>query len=450
MFYLNPKYDFVNRFYQLALTNVVSNIMIPLAGLISVAFLGHLGEIRHLAGVALASILFNYIYIVLSFLRMGTNGLTAQAVGEDNREEVLRVGLRNGLLALLFGVVLLILQYQIRELWFAIVSATPEVKASGIDYFNARIWGAPAVLFNSVLIGWLLGREMSGKVLLMSVVCNIANVAFDYLYIVRWEWASTGAGLSQALSQYLMLLVGLVLASKHIEIKELQMAFRQLWDGLAFKSALTLNGHIFIRSLANMTTWAAFTNVSTVMGTMVFTENALLLQIILLSVFFVQGISFATETLTGKFQGQAAKNKFIPLLQVSVGSSLSVALSIAGVSILFPETVFGLLSDHTEVIQPIKLYVPWLIIVLGCEATNTILDGYYVGLGEGKPIRNSTLCGALFGFAPLGFWAWQAHNNHILWLAMSVFMTAKVVAISVQVPRTLQKNTNTEAITSFD
>lgn len=442
------QYHFLDRFFRLAIANVVSNIIVPLSGLISVAFLGHLEEIRHLAGVALATILFDYIYFLFNFLRMGTTGVTAQAVGREDREEMLRVLLRNGLVALGLGAAILMLQYPIRELWFAIVSATPEVKASGIDYFNVRIWGAPAVLLNWVIIGWLLGREMSGKVLLMSVVGNGANVAFDYLYIVRWEWASTGAGISQALSQYLMLLVGLVLASQDIQFKELQTAFQQLWDWLAFKSAFTLNGNIFVRSLANMTTWAAFGNLSAVMGTMVLAENALLLQIMLLSIFLVEGIGFATETLTGNFKGQTANDEFIPLLQVTVGSSLSVGLCIAAACILFPETVFGLLSDHTEIIEPIKVYVPWLIIVLGCQAIASTLDGYFGGLAEGKPIRNASLYGALLGFAPLAVWAWQAHSNQILWLAMSGFMVTKMVAIAIQVPRTLQNDT--EAIASVD
>ena len=445
---LPSQYDFFARFFRLAIANVVSNIMVPLSGLISVAFLGHLDAIHHLAGVALAGILFNYIYFLFTFLRMGTTGVTAQAVGRDDQEEMLRVGLRNGLVALGLGMAILILQYPIRELWFAIVSATPEVKASGIDYFNARIWGAPAVLLNWVIVGWLLGREMSGKVLLMSVVGNGANVAFDYLYIVRWEWASTGAGISQALSQYLMLLVGLVLASQDIQFKELQTAFQQLWDWLAFKSAFTLNGNIFVRSLANMTTWAAFINISAVMGTTVLAENALLFQIVCFSVFFVEGIGFAMETLAGNFKGQMANDQFIPLLQVSVGTSLSVGLSIAGACILFPENIFGLLSDHTEVIEPIKLYVPWLILVLGCQATASILDGYFAGLAEGEPIRNANLYGALLGFAPLAGWAWLAHSNQILWLALSGFMATKMVAIAIQVPRTLQHDT--EAIASLN
>ena len=140
------QYDFLPRFYRLAIANILSNLMIPLAGLISVAFLGHLQEIDALAGVCIANILFNLVYLILEFLRMGTTGLTAQAVGADDQEAALLVGLRNGLIALGLGIVLLILQYPLREVGFSLLSADIDVKAAGIDYFNARIWGAPAVL----------------------------------------------------------------------------------------------------------------------------------------------------------------------------------------------------------------------------------------------------------------------------------------------------------------
>jgi MATE family multidrug resistance protein len=166
------QYDFLPRFLRLAFINVTSSITEPLAGIISLAFLGHLTSIDHLAGVTLSTTLFNYTYCIVYFLRMGTTEVTAQAVGRDDTEEMLLVVLRNGLIALGIGGLLLLLQYPLQQFWFGIMSATPFVKASGIDYFNARIWGAPAVVVNFVLIGWFLGREMSGVVLLMTLVGN--------------------------------------------------------------------------------------------------------------------------------------------------------------------------------------------------------------------------------------------------------------------------------------
>ncbi|MEM9162699.1 MAG: MATE family efflux transporter, partial [Cyanobacteria bacterium P01_F01_bin.4] len=142
---------------RLAIANILSNLMVPLAGIVDTAFLGHLADIRHLAGVALATVIFNFIYWSFGFLRMGTTGLTAQAVGRQDRTEIWLIGLRGGLLALGFGLVLILLQVPLRELGFALLQADADVLASGREFYNARIWGAPAVLLNYVLLGWFLG-----------------------------------------------------------------------------------------------------------------------------------------------------------------------------------------------------------------------------------------------------------------------------------------------------
>ncbi|CCQ62890.1 MATE family efflux transporter [Crocosphaera watsonii] len=151
---------FLPRFYRLASVSVLSNLMVPLAGLCDTAFLGHLEDIRYLAGVILGSILFDYLYRVLKFIRSGTNTITAEAVGREDEEGILLAILRSGLIALIIAFTILILQYPIEKIGFTILSGSPEIEVSGIDYFSARIWGAPAVLLNFVFIGWFLGREM--------------------------------------------------------------------------------------------------------------------------------------------------------------------------------------------------------------------------------------------------------------------------------------------------
>ena len=178
--------DHQKRFWQLALVNVISNLMVPLASLVDVAFLGHLTEIRHLAGVAIATVLFNYIYWTFGFLRMGTTGLTAQARGRGDTQVEILILLRNSAIALVIGTIILCLQQPLREIGFNLLQADPEVLQAGRAYYNALIWGAPATLINFVLFGWFLGREQGKGVLLMSLVNNGANIALDYLFVVRW------------------------------------------------------------------------------------------------------------------------------------------------------------------------------------------------------------------------------------------------------------------------
>ncbi|HEY9831653.1 MAG TPA: guanitoxin biosynthesis MATE family efflux transporter GntT, partial [Stenomitos sp.] len=432
------RYDFIPRFFRLASVNILSNLMVPLAGLISVAFLGHLGDIRHLAGVTLSTVLFNYIYRTLGFLRMSTTGMTAQAVGREDEEEVLLTGLRNGILALGLGIMILILQYPLQEMGFALLSATADVKASGQAYYDARIWAAPATLLNFVLIGWFLGREHSGKVLVLSAVGNAANILLDYLLIVRLGWESAGAGFATAVSQYLMLLIGIIFICRELRWKEIRAVAGQLFDLSALKDALALNRDIFIRTFAFLSTFSIFTNLSSAMGTMMLTENALLLQVVTLAIYFIDGLAFATESLAGIFRGKEDQTQLTSLVGISGGTGLVLGLSLALVFVLFPQPLFGLLTNHAEVIDSLDHYVSWLLPILGFGSIAFILDGYFLGLAEGPTIRSAALTATLLGFAPSAIAAWLFHSSHLLWLAMSLFMVARVITLGVQLPRTLK------------
>lgn len=439
----NPE-QFRDRFFRLAIVNIVSNLMVPIAGLVDVAFLGHLAEIRHLAGVALATVLFNYIYWTFGFLRMGTTGTTAQAMGRADKEEVLLTFLRNGVLALGIGLLILILQYPLRELGFTLLSATPEVKTSGIAYYNAMIKGAPATLFNFVLIGWFLGREQGGKVLLLSAIGNGANVVLNYLFVVRWGWESAGAGLGTAMSQYIMLLVGLILIYREHWFGQVQAIAnntpsglaKRLLDPSALQVSFALNKDILVRTFALVSTFALFTNLSSSLGTVVLATNTLLLQVITLAAYFIDGLAFATESFAGLFRGQGATQQLMPLVKLAGGTSLVLGFIFAIVFNLFSNALFGLLTNHQNVINHISSYVGWLLPVLGFGSIAYMLDGYFLGLTEGRILRNAAIISALVGFAPVALLAWRLQNAQLLWLALSLFMVGRAVTLGINVSRT--------------
>ncbi len=434
------EYDLLLRFFRLAIANVLSNIMVPLASTLSVIFLGHLSEIHHLAGVALAGNLISNLYLVLAFLRTGTTGVTAIAVGRDDREAVLLVGLRNGIIALVLGVAIVLLQYPLGKFGFALFSTAPEVKASAIAYFNAQVWGAPAVLLNFVLIGWFLGQEKNGLVVLLSFVGNAVNIALDYLLIVRWGWETTGAGLSVAISQYLALLVGLIYLCKQIQWQEVRTIAGQIWDTSAIKSTFTLNANIFVSYFLILFAFVIFDYQGARMGTITYAENALLLQVYVLSTYFIEGLGFGTETLTGNFKGKGANEQLVPLVGIAVVTSLLVALSFGGVCVLFPQTVFGLFTNHTEVTEHINIYVPWLLLVLVHASIAWALEGYFLGLAEGHTLRNASLAATLVGFAPTAFAAFLFHSNHLLWLALSLFTATRMLVLAVQLLKTFRSD----------
>ncbi|MCF4967976.1 guanitoxin biosynthesis MATE family efflux transporter GntT [Nostoc sp. CMAA1605] len=432
------QYDFLPRFYKMASINVLSNMMVPLAGIVDIAFLGHLADIRHLAGVILATILFDYLYRVLKFLRSSVNALTAQSVGMDDHKTILLVGMRSALIALGLGLVILLLQYPIQKLGFWILSGSPEIESSGTDYFYARIWAAPAVLLNFVLIGWFTGREKNSWVLLISLIGNGSNVLLDYLMIVQWGWESMGAGLATAISQYLALLTGLVGVCFTIEWSKLRAALEEVFDWLALKDTVVLKTNILVRFLILISTYAIFTNLSATMGTITLAENGLLLQIAILSQFTIQGVGLTTQTLTGNFQGKGTTEKMLPLLTISVITSLFISLGFAIAAVIFPDTIFGILTSHTEVNEHISSYAIWLLPLLALTAIAFMLEGYFIGLKEGATIRNAVLLAFGFGFAPLAATAWYLQNNHLLWVSLIAYMSIMIVVLGLKLPKTLE------------
>lgn len=429
---------FLPQFTRLAIVNILSNLMVPLAGLLDVAFLGHLADIHHLAGVALATVLVNYLYWTFGFLRMGTTGPTAQAVGRNDSHVVLLIGLRNGCLALCIGLLIFVMQQPLGRLGFSLLSADANVKASGIAYYDALIWGAPATLLNYVLIGWFLGRGQSSKVLLLSAVGNGAKVLLDYLLIVQWGWLSVGAGYATAWSQFLMMAIGLWVVVWEFGFKPIAVEWQALLNPVALKIAFLLNSEILVRSFALISTFALFTNLSSVLGTEVLTTNAVLLEVVTFAAFFIDGLAFATESWTGVLHGRGTTKGLVRLLWVSGIASLGLGIGVAIAFIIAPVPLFSLLTNHRNIVHHLQQYVIWLLPVLGFGSIAYMLDGYFLGLTSGRVLRNAAILALLIGFAPMAAIAFYTRSNHLLWLSLALFMGARVVTLGTQVSRTLQ------------
>jgi multidrug resistance protein, MATE family len=430
---------FLPQFTRLAIVNILSNLMVPLAGLLDVAFLGHLADIHHLAGVALATVLVNYLYWTFGFLRMGTTGPTAQAVGRNDFNAVLLIGLRNGCLALGIGLLILVMQQPVGHLGFSLLSADANVKAPGIAYYHALVWGAPATLLNYVLIGWFLGRGQSGKVLLLSVVGNGAKVLLDYWLIVQWGWLSMGAGYATAGSQFLMMAIGVLTVGWEFGVKPMGVRWQELLNPIALKTAFLLNSEILVRSFALISTFALFTNLSSVLGTEVLTTNAVLLEVVTFAAFFIDGLAFATESWAGVLHGRGTIAGLVRLLWVSGIASLGLGVGVAIAFIVTPVTLFSLLTNHGDVVNHLRQYVIWLLPVLGFGSIAYLLDGYFLGLTSGRILRNAAITALLVGFAPMAAIAFYYRSNHLLWLSLALFMGVRVITLGIQVPRTLQK-----------
>lgn len=428
------QYDFLNRFLKTASVNIVSNITIPLSGAVSVAFLGHLSNISYLEGVALGAIVFNFLYESCSFIKSGTTVITSQAVGRNDREAMLLAGIQNVLMAFALGLMILLLQYPLKQLSFLLLSATTDVKIASIAYFNSGIWGAPAVLSNLALMGWLLGREQNHKVLLLTIIGNVTNIAFSYLYIVLWDWSSMGAGLSQVISQYLILLVGLLMISCEVSLKEVGALMGKAVDFFVFRITLNLNRNLSVRAIVIVSIFVLFNTFSSTLEIDMLAENVLLLQIVAISMYMCDGVEYATVSLIGHFQGQGATHKFMPLLQIALTTNLAITLIVGLVTIFFSDPIFHLFTSHSELIETTKFYLPWTLLVIVCSSISYTLDGYFSGLGEAIAIRNTYLVSGLLGVILLFLATFYFHSNHFLWLALFIFMLSCILILGIQIP----------------
>ena len=424
--------NFRPRFVQFTIVNIFSDIIVPLAGLIDTTFLGHLPNVHHLAGVSLASVIFNYLYWSCLFLYVGTTGLTAQALGRGDRHQVLLVLLRNCFIALVLGVLILLLQNSLQKIGFHLLAGIPEVKALGQKYFQGRIWDAPPTLINMVLMGWFVAQQQENKILVMSLVVGGTNILLDYLLIVNWRWGSFGAGVATAASQYLTLVVGIIfLPWKNIRAL-IPRIYQQIFQLQELKTVFQLKGNFFIATVISILTYVILIDLSATFGTLILVGNSLIFQIVSMSTNILGGLASTTQVLVGSYYGAGVNQKLLPILKFSLLIGLSLVVPIGSIFILFPEQIFGLLTNHSEVISVVSNQVFWLLPLLTSMSIAHVLDGYFNGLNNSLVVLRSRAV-SLVGFLLVAFIAWQLNSSALLWLAFLLFIATRAVILGIKV-----------------
>lgn len=417
----------VRRFVRLSTWNILANVTVPLVGLVDAAMLGHLDEIRFLAGVALGAIVFDYVFWTFGFLRMATTGLVAQAVGRRDEEEMQRILQRSIFIALIAGFAVLALRGPLGDLAFTLFSGDPGTESAGRDYYDARVLGAPAALVNFVFLGWFLGREESRVAMVMTVVANVANLALDAWFILGLGWAARGAGLATMASQYLMLAVALAFYWRRRHGADWNL--RRILHFERFRAMFGLQRDILVRTLCLVSAFAVFTDFSARLGTETLAANALLLKIVTLAAFFIDGAAFAVESLAGIFHGEGDRRRLRRLVRLSLQAGLFFATLFAGVMVVAPRLVLGTLTVHADVIALGASYRFWLVPVLLFGSMAYIYDGLFLGLTAGRALRNAMLASAGVVFLPAALTALHFESADALWAALAAFMVARVVTL---------------------
>ncbi len=411
------------QFGRLAAVNILANVTVPLAGLVDIAMLGRLDDIRFLAGVALGSVVFDYIYWNAGFLRMATTGATAQAVGRGDAVASVQVLHRTLALALAAGFFLILLRDPIGDLALEVLVGAPDVETEARAYYDARMLGAPATLLGLVFLGWYLGRAESQIALLLTVVANVANIVLNYVFIMRLDLAAQGAGLATALSQYLLLGVALICYRSRVQRES--WSGSTLFDRPAIFGLLRLHRDLLLRTLCLTTVFALFTNISAAMGTVWLAANTLLLRVVTTAAFLVDGVAYATESLTGILYGRGDESALAALLAKAKRVGLFFASVVLMVVLFVPDLFFGLLTSHEPVVATAVAFRWWLLPILLLGSLAYIYDGYFLGLTAAITLRNAMAISFGF-FLPLAALAVAWNNAHVLWASLATFMAVRV------------------------
>ncbi len=415
--------DLHRRFVRLTVLNILANLTIPLVGLVDTGMLGHLPDLRFLAGVALASVVFDFLFWSLNFLRMATTGTTAQSRGREDRGSEYRGLYRALILGVLLATTVVTLQEPIRRAAFALLAVPQELLGPASDYFGTRIWSAPAVLVNFAFLGWFLGREQSGCALVMTLVANLGNVGLNYLFIVHLGWAAYGAGLATTLSQILMTLVAVVLFLRQGSPVSWQWA--RLLDREQLTALMRLNRDILLRTLCLTLTFALFTALSGRLGEDELVTNTILQRLLVFAAYFIDGAAFAVESLAGIFFGAGDRPRLRRLVRLGLVTAQGLGASFLLLLLLFPNPIFHLLTSHESILLLCRHYGWWLFPVLLLGAPAFLFDGLFLGLTSGRLLRNAMIVATLVGFVPLATLALARGDNHLLWAALTLWMASR-------------------------
>lgn len=415
----------INRqILHIAIPSIISNITVPLLGLVDVTIVGHLGSASYIGAIAVGGMLFNMIYWIFGFLRMGTGGLTAQAHGQHNTQEGTRILLRSLSVSLLLALVLLVLQYPIRLIAFMLIDASPEVQELATRYFHICIWGAPATLGLYSFTGWFIGMQNSRYPMYIAITQNIVNIAASLFFVFVLHMKVEGVALGTLIAQYAGVIMAYLLCISHYHPFRQQVQRMQLFERNAMKRFFLVNRDIFLRTLCLVAVTVFFTSTGATYGDVVLAVNALLMQLFTLFSYIMDGFAYAGEALSGKYTGSNDKIRLHQTVRNLFGWGSAMALLFTLTYLWEGQDFLQLLTNDTEVIAASGTYLLWTVAIPFCGFSAFILDGICIGTTSTRIMLKSmaTASALFFGVYFLCSGSW---GNHALWMAFLVYLAVR-------------------------
>lgn len=430
----------VNRhILQIAIPSIISNITVPLLGLIDVTIVGHLGSPAYIGAIAVGGMLFNIIYWIFGFLRMGTSGMTSQAYGQHNTDEIVRLLIRSVGVGLFIALCLLLLQYPIRQLAFALIRTTPEIEQLATEYFYICIWGAPATLGLYGFTGWFIGMQNSRFPMYIAITQNIVNITaslcFVYLMGMKVEGVATGT----LIAQYAGFLMAIVLYMRRYN----KMSGRQIvWKDVIQRQAMgrffRVNRDIFLRTLCLVAVTMFFTSTGAAQGEIVLAVNTLLMQLFTLFSYVMDGFAYAGEALAGRYIGAQDRERLYSTVHHLFGWGCGLACLFTMLYWVGGKDFLGLLTDDSSVINASESYFYWALAIPLAGFSAFLWDGIFIGATATRQMLYSMLV-ASGSFFTVYYALHHLWGNHALWLAFLIYLSLRGIVQTFQGRRIMKK-----------
>ncbi|MGO9134568.1 MAG: MATE family efflux transporter [Methylovirgula sp.] len=421
---------------RLALPFTLANLSTPLLGFADAAVIGRLGAAHLLGAIAAAAVIFDFTFWGFSFLRIGTAGLTAQAVGCGDLVEQKATLLRALASAACIGLLLIALQAPIATIGFAAFGASPEVTEAAKAYFNIRIWSAPFVFANYVVLGTVTGRARTDIALGLQVFINLFNIALNVWFVYGFGLGVRGSAAGTLIAEASGMLIGLAILNR-LEGGIFGLAWRRVFDKAKLLRLVAINRDIMIRTASLTFAFAFFTSQGARGGDITLAANAVLFNIFFLTAYFLDGFAAAAQQMCGQSVGARDADGFRSAVRVTMIWSLAFAGSVTLLAFLTGPLIIDFLSTNETVRAMARHYLAFAALTPLCGAMAFEFDGVFIGATWTQAMRN-TMLAALVLFIGM-FFLLKPFGNTGLWSAWLVFLIARGVGQAILYPRSLAK-----------
>lgn len=413
-----------NLILRLALPSIVQNVTVPLLGLCDVAIMGHVGGATHIGAIAVGSMIFNVMYWMFGFLRMGTSGLTSQALGA-RRLDLVAVLLRRALLlGVGLGLMIVALQLPLRGLSFVLMQPTADVAQLCLPYYNICVWGAPAMLGLYGLTGWFVGMQNTRLPMLIAILQNVVNILLSLLLVIGLGWGVSGVATGTVVAQWVGFLVALALMWRYYGrvLRRHRGPLAAVFCGLG--RFFRLNLDIFLRTFCLVAVNLYFTSAGAAQGALTLAANTLLMQLFMFFSYIMDGFAYAGEALSGRLHGAGNADGLRQMIRRLFRIGWLVVLIFTLAYWALGPAFLRLLTTDTAVVSHARQFLPWAVLIPLAGMAAFVWDGIYIGLTRSRGMLLSCLAASAAFFA-LWFALSPVMGNHALWLALLVYLALR-------------------------